>query len=623
MPTATSHSGHGNPYSTSKLVAAKHTHETLMAVLMESNISLKSKLVEFLQVLGKYELIDSVRSVNFLTSYTKSSDFDRLIKAGKSKSEEEIEDFLIQCHKDIAQLCAENILLWHRFLDLVIGKEPVRVYLSQLHHYERVKRFEEGFYITENPLRSAYTAKDYTPIVELLKKSLTYAPLPLECGELDGDANTIPIVFEDQFISLSESQTGGGPAAGMMTLCPTSALQQHRSFQTFSTIAQYQQAAGLPPQEMMIPSGAGAGATSTGGGCGTEGRKHQNKYSTSSGALSTSGADSGIGSTALSLADECSCGMTEILLKQQRLAAVVGAATASGGVNPHAALGNNEKMIQLGGANSSGAQMATGSLRGGRGSKKPPSHSKSLDLLQDSRSLQQAPSFDSSSGQPSGTGSHRSGHNHVHHHHHPFVKSATVVSSTSSTSSSSSSHNKGGQGSGGSTAAAQPSLVDDSVPTRKSLGKCGKQRSISGTAAGMDPVIDPIITSEKVVMGSISVGKLGKDGGASSGLNGLYTRATPPGMSNIGQSNNHNNNSCSYEATMATPMVVNGELGIGGKQKKKRKKKGMSLAVGKPTTLLLQPKGIVNTMETGTNVSGIWNNDELLVPVVPFIVSKI
>lgn len=431
---------------------------------MESNINLKSKLVEFLQVLGKYDLIDSVRSVNFLTSYTKSSDFDRIIK-GKNKSEEEIEDFLIQAHKDIAQLCAENILLWHRFLDLVIGKEPVRVYLSQLHHYERVKRFEEGFYITENPLRSAYTAKDYTPIVELLKKSLNYLPLPLECGELDGDAQTIPIVFEDQFISIEQQQT---------SLCPSSmTLQQHRSFQTFSSIAQFNPPA---PQELMIscPSSNGTGA----GGNECRGAGSKSKYST----LSKSGGDSGIGSTALSLADECSCGMAEILLKQQRLAAAVGAAGGAAAgqllLNPLIALGNTEKMIQIGGGLVPGGATGTGSLRG---RKKPPSHSKSLDLLQDNTRRQLQSGYDG----------------HHAHGQHPFMKSATVVSSTSSTSSSCSS-NKPGQSGGG------EEVTAGEVVTKKShISKSGKQRSVSGAGGVPTEVIEPITVTGKLVLGQI------------------------------------------------------------------------------------------------------------------------
>ena len=43
------------------------------------------------------------------------------------------------------------------------------------------------------------TPKDYTPIAELLKKSINYKPLPLHCQELDGDLSTIPIIFEDQY----------------------------------------------------------------------------------------------------------------------------------------------------------------------------------------------------------------------------------------------------------------------------------------------------------------------------------------------------------------------------------------------------------------------------------------
>jgi len=44
----------------------------------------------------------------------------------------------------MSQLCAENILTWHKFLDSVVGKEEVRRKLANEHHMERVRRWTEG-----------------------------------------------------------------------------------------------------------------------------------------------------------------------------------------------------------------------------------------------------------------------------------------------------------------------------------------------------------------------------------------------------------------------------------------------------------------------------------------------
>ncbi|XP_021952574.2 LOW QUALITY PROTEIN: protein FAM135A-like [Folsomia candida] len=193
------------PSSSSQLISstrflsnAKTTHELIMQILLESNSSLKTKLIEFLQVLGRHDLVEGFKS-GFVFCGGNFVNFEAFLK--EKKPPEEVEEFLLKAHKQIAYLCAENILLWHRFLDLIVSKDPVRVYLANLHHQLRVKRWSEGFYITSNPLKSAYTSKDYTPIVELLKKSINYTPLPIECTEIDGDGGTIPIVFEDQFIS--------------------------------------------------------------------------------------------------------------------------------------------------------------------------------------------------------------------------------------------------------------------------------------------------------------------------------------------------------------------------------------------------------------------------------------
>ena len=54
------------------------------------------------------------------------------------------EETLILAYKQMSQLCAENILTWHKFLDSVVGKEEVRKKLANEHHSQRVRRWTEG-----------------------------------------------------------------------------------------------------------------------------------------------------------------------------------------------------------------------------------------------------------------------------------------------------------------------------------------------------------------------------------------------------------------------------------------------------------------------------------------------
>lgn len=48
------------------------------------------------------------------------------------------EEFAALANKDIAQLCAENIMLWQKFLDAFTLKESIHQHLSKVHHQLRV-----------------------------------------------------------------------------------------------------------------------------------------------------------------------------------------------------------------------------------------------------------------------------------------------------------------------------------------------------------------------------------------------------------------------------------------------------------------------------------------------------
>lgn len=45
---------------------------------------------------------------------------------------------------DIAQLCAQNIVLWQHFLEAFSGREAVHQHLARIHHQLRVRQFTKA-----------------------------------------------------------------------------------------------------------------------------------------------------------------------------------------------------------------------------------------------------------------------------------------------------------------------------------------------------------------------------------------------------------------------------------------------------------------------------------------------
>ncbi|KOX78100.1 hypothetical protein WN51_05989 [Melipona quadrifasciata] len=119
---------------------------------------------------------------------------------------------------DIAQLCAQNIVLWQHFLEAFSGREAVHQHLARIHHQLRVKRFAEGFFVLENPRTSAWGCYDanyqsYQAVSEAARRSRYLAslpPLPVHCPELDGDLHSLPLIFEDQYVDMKQRHRNSG-----------------------------------------------------------------------------------------------------------------------------------------------------------------------------------------------------------------------------------------------------------------------------------------------------------------------------------------------------------------------------------------------------------------------------
>ncbi|XP_031709621.1 protein FAM135B [Anarrhichthys ocellatus] len=119
-----------------------------------------------------------------------------------------------QISRDVSQLCSQLAALWSHFLEAAILNPHILSYLAQEHHTLRVRRFSEAYFFTEHSKEISLTFQEelinrHGQIATEVRSSdyLTkMPPLPVECLDIDGDWNSLPIIFEDRYVESPQTE---------------------------------------------------------------------------------------------------------------------------------------------------------------------------------------------------------------------------------------------------------------------------------------------------------------------------------------------------------------------------------------------------------------------------------
>ena len=114
------------------------------------------------------------------------------------------EELLQTANQDVSQLSTNAVLLWQQFLEVVTLSCEVETQLCRRYHQQKTKRHAEAYFCSEQGLSQLYALPDswHEQVAQFVRASDYYnhlPPLQIECPELDGWPDVLPIIFEDVY----------------------------------------------------------------------------------------------------------------------------------------------------------------------------------------------------------------------------------------------------------------------------------------------------------------------------------------------------------------------------------------------------------------------------------------
>ncbi|XP_046857546.1 protein FAM135A-like isoform X2 [Xenia sp. Carnegie-2017] len=183
---------------------ASAIHRNLCAILTMAHSQLYNYFEEMMQYVDKKQRI----------TLGEKMDPAELVEGLCEKLEmlESCEEIYDEMCSDFSVLNTQLGFLWLQFRESFKSKDEIRRPMRLQHHRERMMHLSEAFFVQEFPWKSLLNVNDssfqkHLSMGQCVKSSRYISEIPpvaVECAEVDGDASTTPIFFEDRYVNKIE-----------------------------------------------------------------------------------------------------------------------------------------------------------------------------------------------------------------------------------------------------------------------------------------------------------------------------------------------------------------------------------------------------------------------------------